>query len=137
MTVSAAGQRTLARLAAAALVAVLGASCGVRGLSLGTTSSACFHAIPTAADAVRHQGSLLGVRLVEARRLRRLPEHAELGSGKVCLVAYKGRYGPAAVEHPLTQDEGPFAVVAVSSDGRRLLGSDVVRRLPLTFRHRV
>ena len=134
--VAAALRRALTGLAVVAAAVPL-ASCGARGAALGTTSNACFHAIPAAADAVRHQGKLAGVRLVDARRLHRLPEHQQLGANRVCLVAYSGSYRPADVDHPLDRTEGPYAIVAVSPNGRQVLGTVIVHRLPLEFRHRI
>ncbi|HZU71130.1 MAG TPA: hypothetical protein VE990_00030 [Acidimicrobiales bacterium] len=126
--------RWLARsMAAIAVAAGLAGCAGHAGL--GTTSSACFHALPSAVGAVHGQGRLIGVRLEEVRHLHRLPAADRLGSGRVCLVAFRGQYASAAVSHPLNQASGPFAVVVVKPDGSRVLGTLVLARPPQRFQH--
>ncbi|HET6795458.1 MAG TPA: hypothetical protein VFH45_13495 [Acidimicrobiales bacterium] len=124
------------KLAAVVLgVALAASACGGRGAVLGTTSSTCFHALPPAADAVKHQGRLVGVRLIEVRRLHRLPAPERLGTGRVCLVAFAGHYDSSALEEPLNAAKGAYAVVAVRPDGSDVFGTYVVDKLPLVFHH--
>ncbi|MHB1923858.1 MAG: hypothetical protein ACYCSJ_04155 [Acidimicrobiales bacterium] len=112
--------------------------CSARGASLGTTSSLCFHALPAAAAAVHDRGSLLGVRLVVASRLRRrVPAAAALGDTKLCMVAYKGTFVPGDVSKPLGGHGGDFAVVGVNQAGTEVLGTLLLNHLPLAFRHNV
>jgi len=126
------------RLVAAGILAASLAGCSARGASLGTTSSLCFHALPAAAAAVHGHGVFLGVRLVDMSRLRRrLPAVASLGSTKLCMVAYSGSYRPADVSHPLVKHGGHFAVVGVNQAGTKVLGTLLLDRLPLAFRHSV
>ena len=128
-----------------AAVGVLGLSlslsvtgCSARGASLGTTSSLCFHALPAAAAAVHGRGTFLGVRLVVASRLRsRVPAAAALGDTKLCMVAYQGTFVPGEVSKPLTHHGGDFAVVGVNQAGTEVLGTLLLNRLPLAFRHNV
>lgn len=123
----------LAALVAGALA--LG-GCGGRGAALGTTSSACFHALPAAVSSVHHRGRLIGVRLVDTGKLRNPAARAALAPRqKVCLVAFSGGFTPADVERPVDQRSGPYVVVAVRPDGGAVLGSLIVPRLPLEFRH--
>jgi len=76
--------------------------------------------------------------LVAATRLRRrVPQAAALGQAKICLVAYKGAYQPVQVTHPLDQHGGDFAVVGVNQAGTRVLGTLLLTKLPLVFRHSV
>lgn len=122
------------------VTALVAAGCGGRGASLGTTSTPCFHALPTAAATVSHRGRLAGVRLVPLDRLRRrAPEIADLGPGKVCLVAFEGHFSRADVGStlPAGRSAGRYAVVVVTTDGRRVLGSLITEHLPLPFRHPV
>ncbi|HZT66787.1 MAG TPA: hypothetical protein VFA11_13450 [Acidimicrobiales bacterium] len=131
----------LLRVAVAVLLSTAVTACGVRGADLGTTSSPCFKALPAAYDAVHDGGKLVGVRIERpgSRSLRRLPGHEQLGRTKICLVAFRGDFDRSTVAHPLATPlsvpTGPYAVVAVTEDGKRLLGTLVLRRLPLVFRH--
>jgi hypothetical protein len=128
--------RRLRAVAAGLVLALALSGCAARGASLGTTSSPCFHALPAAAEAVGHQGRFLGVRLVPVDRLRRrVPDTSVLGKIKVCVVAYKGNYTTAEVSHPLDALPGPYAIVVVKTNGSAVLGTVVLRRLPLVFRH--
>jgi len=132
------GRRLVAAGLLAVSLAVSLAGCSARGASLGTTSSPCFHALPAAAAAVHGQGSLLGVLLVDASRLRRrVPAVATLGTTKLCMVAYQGAFLPAHVSHPLVNHGGRFAVVAVNQAGTKVLGTLLLNRLPLAFRHSI
>ena len=113
-------------------------SCSARGASLGTTSAPCFHALPAAASAVHHRGDFVGVRLVAATKIKdRVPAAAALGDSRICLVAYKGHYSPDQVSHPLDGRSGNYAVVGVDQSGTTVLGTLVLMRLPLAFRHSV
>ena len=127
-----AGRMTLASAAAIAL-----ASCGARGAALGTTSSPCFHAVPTAATSIAHKGKLVGVRLVTptGRLLQRVPQLAGLGPGKVCLVVFSGQFGPTNVMAPLDTKTGAYVIVVVPPNGSRVLSSIVVQTLPVAFNH--
>ncbi|MHB1445837.1 MAG: hypothetical protein ACYCTI_04440 [Acidimicrobiales bacterium] len=126
------------RLVAVGILAASLAGCSARGASLGTTSSPCFHALPAAAAAVHDRGVFLGVLLVDASRLRhRVPAAAILGNTKLCVVAYRGAYLPADVSHPLVEHEGRFAVVGVNQAGTKVLGTLLLNRLPLAFRHSI
>ena len=130
--------RRLSALPVAALMAgtlALG-GCGGRGAALGTTSSACFHALPPAVSSVHHRGRLIGVRLVDTSKLRNPAARAALAPRqKLCLVAFSGGFTPADVERPVDQRSGPYVVVAVRPDGSAVVGSLIVPRLPLAFRH--
>ena len=119
-------------------MALAGTSCSARGASLGTTSDPCFHALPAAASAVQHRGEFLGVRLVSATKIKnRVPAASALGRSRICLVAYKGEYSPAQVSLPLDDQRGTYAVVGVNQSGTKVLGTLVLARLPLAFRHSV
>lgn len=132
------GRRPAAAVALALLLSLTAASCSARGASLGTTSAPCFHALPAAAAAVEHRGEFVGVRLVAATKImRRVPAAGALGQSRICLVAYKGQYSPAQVSHPLNDRSGAYAVVGVNQSGTTVLGTLLLTRLPLAFRHSV
>lgn len=118
--------------------AVLGlGGCGARGNSLGTTSSACFHAIPPAETSVGHHGKLIGVRLVKpsGAMLQRVPQLRVAADVKVCLVVFEGSFTPTSVAFPLDQSTGSYVIVVCPPDGSRVLVSIVLDRLPLGFSH--
>jgi hypothetical protein len=130
--------RRLAALpAAVTITAALALSgCGGRGAGLGTTSSACFHALPPAVASLHHRGRLIGVRMVDTGRLRDPGLRAALAPRrKLCLVAFSGGFGPGDVSGPIDQHSGEYVMVAVRPDGSAVLGSLIVPRLPLGFRH--
>jgi hypothetical protein len=133
----------LAGLAVAVVAAVSGvglAGCSARGATLGTTSTPCFHALPPATAAVGHRGRLVGVRLIPVDRLRkRAPQSAPLGKKDLCVVAFEGHFTAGEVKHLLSTSigAGKYAVVAVTPDGHQVLGSLLLHRLPLAFRHSV
>ena len=112
------------------------AGCGGRTAALGTTSSACFHALPPAVSSLHHSGRFIGVRLVDTGRLHNPAARAALAPRqKLCLVAFSGQFDPADVFRPVDQPSGQYVVVAVRPDGSKVVGSLIVRRLPLAFRH--
>lgn len=132
------GLRRLARLPAAVVVAaaLTLSGCGGRGAALGTTSSACFHALPPAVASLHHRGRLIGVRMVDTGRLRDVMLRTVLGPRrKLCLVAFSGGFAPGDVERPIDQRSGEYVIVAVRPDGSAVLASLIVTRLPLAFRH--
>ena len=131
-------RRRLAALPAAMVLtaSVALAGCGGRGAALGTTSSACFHALPPAVSSLHHPGRLVGVRLVDTARLRDAAVRNALAPRrKLCLVAFSGGFSPSDVTRPIDQRSGPYVVVAVRPDGSAVVASLIVRRLPLAFRH--
>ncbi|HET6794013.1 MAG TPA: hypothetical protein VFH45_06205, partial [Acidimicrobiales bacterium] len=87
--------------------------CGGRGAALGTTSSACFHALPPAVASVHHRGRLIGVRAVDTGHLRDPALRALLAPRrKLCLVAFSGGFSPADVYGPIDQHSGEYVMVA-------------------------
>jgi hypothetical protein len=130
-------------LASIALVAGLGACSAGRGV-LGTSTSPCFIALPVARRAVEDRGSLAGVRLVDVSKLTAPGDqalHTLLESlplqpvHDVCLIAYTGSFTPSQVELPGPSPTGParFAIAVVTTPKPRLLGTILVRRVPLSF----
>jgi hypothetical protein len=73
-------------------------------------------------------------------RLKALEAEAATGAPgplvrRVCLVAYRGSFGPDLVEDPLELRSGRLAVLVVEYPDSRLLGTVVFHRLPLRFGH--
>ena len=143
--------RRLRRIAGVAVscaaAAVATSACTSARNTLGTNSSPCYTAIPVAADAVHHRGHFLGIRLLSARQAstkRRLDALLEARAPKVktvCVVAYEGTYSLSQVEEPFgtapPAGTGPVAIAVVSLSRNRLIGTIVLRRVPLAFRHEV
>jgi len=143
--------RRLRRVAGVAVscaaVAVAASACTSARNTLGTNSSPCYTAIPVGADAVHHRGHFLGIRLLSARQAstkRRLDALLDARAPKVktvCVVAYEGTYSLSQVEKPFgtapPTGTGPVAVAVVSLPRNRLIGTLVLQRVPLTFRHEV
>ncbi len=127
---SKARRRGLVALIAAALVGSIAlTSCTAGHASLGTGSSPCYLALPRAADAVHHKGTLVGVLLVlpsdldhhpatRQELLRRM--HGPLHNA--CVVAYRGKFTSSNVERPIAPGKsGPYAVAVIIPSGNQLL----------------
>lgn len=127
--------------AAVAVVSAL-AACTTARNSLGTTNSSCYEALPLAASAVHHRGILLGVRLADVSSLRttRRVHLAAISEGtsvrRVCLVAYRGHFEGSAVVKPIGRPRrGPLAIVVLEFPHVKLLGTVVIRHVPVRFGH--
>jgi hypothetical protein len=136
-------------LALAVSVAVtaggLGA-CGAGRNALGTNTGPCFLALPVAKRAVAGRGKLAGVRLVDIAKLtspgdRPLRDLLALlpvpPPHDICLVAYTGRFTLGQVAQPFGLPPpggvGKYAIAVITTPTSGLLGTFVVRHLPLTF----
>jgi len=115
---------------------------------MGTSASPCFLALPVAKQAVEGRGSFDGVRLVNVstltapsdRGLRDLLDVLPIPSShEVCLVAYAGSYRAGQVELPFgpvpPSGAGRYAIAVVTIPKPMLLGTFVVQREPLSFKH--
>jgi hypothetical protein len=134
------------RAAAAGVGLALGVvalgGCASAHNSLGTGSSACFQALPSATKAVHSKGRLLGVRRVALSQLRRPPttpptqaNQPNQSNRSVCVVAFQGKYAPGDVDHETMPRSGNYAVVVVGEHGGQPLRAIVTDTLPLRFRH--
>jgi hypothetical protein len=110
--------------------------------SLGTGSSACFQALPSATQAVHSKGRLVGVRRVSLSQLRRPPTTPSSETTapnqpnrSVCVVAFQGKYAPGDVDHETAPRSGNYAVVVVGEHGGQPIRAFVTDQLPLRFRH--
>jgi hypothetical protein len=100
-------------------------------------------ALPKAADAVHHRGTLVGVRLVPPSDID--PDHANTvelmrrNGGPLhntCLVAYRGMFTSSSVERPIEAGRsGTYAVAVLNPSGSRLLATFVLNHEPLRFGH--
>lgn len=134
--------------ALALLGGLLGAGCTAARNTLGTNSSPCFRAVAVATDAVEDRGTLAGVRLLGTRDLDRRPRLRDELSTRaghavksVCAVAFTGQYRTTDVRDPLgaapAGGTGTIAVALVSYPQDHLLGTLVLSKVPLPFRHEV
>jgi hypothetical protein len=139
-----------APVALAVSIAVTAAGTGACGAGrniLGTNTSTCFLALPTAKRAVSNHGKLAGVRMIDIPKLGNTPDDRRVRDllalmtvplpRDVCLVAYTGSYALAQVERPAglppSSGEARYAIAVVTTPGSQLLGTFVVQRLPLSF----
>jgi hypothetical protein len=100
-------------------------------------------ALPKAADAVHHRGTLVGVRLVppsaiDPHRATSL-ELVRRNGGPLhdtCLVAYRGKFTSSSVELPIKPGRsGTYAVAVLNPSGSRLLATFVLTHAPPRFGH--
>ncbi len=140
--------RLLALVLAIAATATGVGACGAGRNILGTSTSPCFFALPIAEQAVEGRGSFDGVRLINVARLTARSDHGLRAlldmlpiprSHEVCLVAYIGSYRPDQVELPFgpvpPSGVGRYAIAVVTIPKSMLLGTFVVQREPLSFKH--
>lgn len=137
--------RRRATLAAAAVVlGTLAAGCATRpGVSNGSVS-ACYRAIPVGRGAVHDPGAhLIGVHRVPVEQVRdQLPPAvrstlASEDDTAVCVMAFRGRFGPGQVDAAPTGQQGQYALVLVSSRRLHVVGAVVLDHLPRAFGGRV
>ncbi|HEX4219233.1 MAG TPA: YbhN family protein [Acidimicrobiales bacterium] len=133
----------LVLMTAAVVGSVALAGCTAGHAVLGTGSSPCYLALPKAADAVHHRGTLVGVRLVppselDPHRAVRLELERRYGGPlrNTCLVAYRGKFTSSSVERPIKPGRsGTYAVAVLTTAGNRLLATFVLTHEPLRFGH--
>ena len=121
--------------------------CGAGRNILGTNTGPCFLALPVARRAVEGRGSLAGVRMIDIPKLTSAPDDRAVRAlldlmtvplpRDVCLVAYTGNFTLGQVEQPSglppPGGAGRYAIAVVTTPKSVLLGTFVVRRLPLNF----
>ncbi|MHB1486177.1 MAG: hypothetical protein ACYCS7_05260 [Acidimicrobiales bacterium] len=120
-------------------------ACSSPRLVLGTNSNLCFKALPVAEDAVHHQGRLLGVKKLDystlVQRLERggtavAPQSSAVsGETEVCVIGFRGHYGPGSVQYARPGSNGTYAVLAVTVENQRVIGAFIVQRLPVGLGH--
>jgi len=135
--------RIAAGAAALVLSATLLASCSSARSVLDTTntSSSCYLALPTAAEAVGGQGHLEGVRRYTLNDLRGMAprlygqlSHDVPTKQAVCLAGYTGRFSASEVRKPLGRATGTVAVAVVTTPANKLLGTLILTNIPVRFR---
>jgi hypothetical protein len=129
-------------LVGCALAACLLAGCTSARSDLGTSDSSCYLALPSASKAVGPHSRLLGVHLFtldvlhrEAPRLFKSLSPERPSQQRVCVLAFMGAFTTKSVSKPLGRPAGPVAVVVLKTPSNQLLGTVILRRLPLRFGH--
>jgi hypothetical protein len=133
----------LARVLAVCVVLIcLGAGCTSARTNLGTSDSSCYLALPAASKAVGSHSTLVGAHLFTLGELRRQAPKLVAGiSAKgssmqsLCVLAFSGHFTSGTVSHPHGQPQGHVAVVVLTRPANGLLGTVILRRLPLRFAH--
>ncbi len=136
------GRRFGAGLAAVVVAASLLTACSAARSGQGTSDESCYLALPTAERAIGGHGHLEGVRKytlanlhgVAPRLYKRLADNVPKGHS-VCLAAYTGHFTASAVSKPLGRPAGTLAVAVVTTPGNLLLGTLILTKIPVRFRH--
>ncbi len=139
-------RRVLVIVGVLAMVAGLSAACTSARDTLGTNSSPCFEALPVAKAAVHGRGTFAGTRLLSAatvakhqRMFQAITGRAHVRVRDVCLVSYTGTFDAldvnALLRAPPNGGVGHFAVVVVSRNTNKLLGTFILASEPVRFRH--
>ncbi len=129
-------------LAGGMLAAALLAACTSARTDVGTSDESCYLSLPAATHAVGGHGHLEGIRKLTSTQLRQLAPRLDSDlAGKVparqnlCVAAFTGHFTSEEVSKPLGRDQGVFAVVVLTTPQNRLLGTLVLRRVPVRFSH--
>jgi hypothetical protein len=141
------GRRAWRRHAASVAACVmlgggLATACTTARSDLGTSTSSCYLALPTAKEAVEGHGRLLGVQRFSLTALHQqaptlysqLDSNAP-GSQRVCVVDFGGRFDAASVHVARGRSSGLLAVVVSTTPGNHVLGTVILARPPLRFGH--
>lgn len=138
-------QCSLARaggLASCTLAICLTAACTSPRTNLGTSDSSCYLALPAATKAVGSHGRFLGAHLFTLTDLRRQAPKlvAEIEpkvspKQRLCVLAFSGQFRSTEVSKPHGRSVGQVAIVVLTNPSNSLLGTVVLRRLPLSFSH--
>jgi hypothetical protein len=110
--------------------------------SLGTSDSSCYLDLPAAGQAVGHHGRFAGIHLFSLSQLRKKAprlvddlEAAHATAAHMCVAAYEGKFSAASLDKPLGRASGIFAVAVVDASNQKLLGTVLIKRVPLHFGH--
>ncbi|HLN40955.1 MAG TPA: hypothetical protein VK215_00775 [Acidimicrobiales bacterium] len=140
------GIRRMVTVGVIALGSLAVAGCTSARDTLGTNSSPCFRALALGEDAVHDRGVFVGVRLVSAATLKKIPrvdgvlsQRSSTPLHNVCAVGYRGTFRSTQVERPAgrvsASGVGHFAIVVVSTPQNVLLATFVLEKEPVRFRH--
>lgn len=129
-------------LASCTLVICLAAACTSPRSNLGTSDSSCYLALPAATKAVPAHSRLLGAHLFTLTDLRhQVPsvvaeiEPKVAPKQRLCVVAFSGQFRSPEVSKPHGRSVGRVAIVVLTSPSNSLLGTVILKRVPLSFSH--
>jgi hypothetical protein len=129
-------------LASCTLAICLAAGCASPRSNLGTSDSSCYLALPAAAKAVGSHSRLIGAHLFTLTDLRRQAPKlvAQIGAKgspkqRVCVLAFSGQFRSTEVSKPHGQPVGQVAIVVLTNPSNSLLGTVILKKLPLRFSH--
>ncbi len=132
----------LARALAISALICLAAGCTSVRSNLGTSDSSCYLGLPAAMHAVGSHSRLLGAHLVTLADLRHqapmlVDQISPKGSPKqsLCVFGFSGHYTSAEVSKPHGLPTGQVAIVVLTRPANQLLGTVILRRVPLRFSH--
>ncbi len=135
-------RRVAAGLAASLLAAFLLGACTSARSDVGTADESCYLSLPAATRAVGGHGHLEGIRKFTPADLRqlapRLYQHLARqvpARQDLCVAAFTGHFSSDAVSKPVERETGVLAIVVLTTPGNRLLGTLVLRRVPVRFSH--
>jgi hypothetical protein len=118
-------------------------ACSAARSGQGTTDESCYLALPTAAKAVGGHAHLAGIRKFSLSGLRGMTPPRLYGQlvtdvpkgQNVCVAAYTGHFSASMVSKPLGRSTGMLAVAVVTTPANHLLGTVILRKLPVRFQH--
>ncbi len=135
-------RRVAAGLAASVLAAFLLAACTSARSDVGTSDESCYLSLPAATRAVGGHGHLEGIRKFTQADLRQLAPGLYQDLARqvparqdLCVAAFTGHFSSDTVSKPLGSPMGVLAIVVLTTPQNRLLGTLVLRRVPVRFNH--
>jgi hypothetical protein len=109
---------------------------------LGTTDSSCYLALPVAVKAVGSHSKLLGAHLYTLAELRRkaprlVTQIQPKGNPqqRICVLAFSGQFTEGKLPKSHGRPAGRVAIVVLTNPSNSLLGTLVLKRVPLRFSH--
>jgi hypothetical protein len=129
-------------LAATVFAASLLAGCTSARTDVGTSDESCYLSLPAATHAVGGHGHLEGIRKLSPAQLRQMAPRLYQSLARqmsprqnLCVAAFTGHFTSEEVSKPLGRDEGVFAVAVLTTPANRLIGTLILRKVPVRFNH--
>ncbi len=116
----------------------LTSSCAGASAGLGTSSSACFSALPASFGAVGYNAKLLGVRLLPAAKVRRFISGLPASkTPSLCVLAFQlpDSNGKFIEKRAYDRVEGHFELAIYSLESKTLIATRLRNTLPIRFAH--
>lgn len=116
----------------------LTSGCSGASAGLGTSSSACFSALPASFGAVGHNAKLLGVRLIPTAKVRRfISGLPATRTSSLCVLAFQlpDSNGKFVEKRAFNRVQGNFELAIYSLQSKTLIGTRLRNTLPIRFAH--